>query len=134
MRFQRRLARFHRRYTNSVVALISPYFLPLGTIHNVGRLTGRRYTTPAVVIFSRGQAFVMLNYGLETHWVKNVLDASEYELSRGGYSYLISNVRTIPSNARQVPLYMRIVGYWPKRRVLIGIVGPRTAGRVPRLK
>ena len=47
----------------------------------VGRKTGRRYTTPVMLVFQDGQRWLVSPYG-ERSWVKNARAAGSVELTR----------------------------------------------------
>ncbi|GAA4382958.1 nitroreductase family deazaflavin-dependent oxidoreductase [Tsukamurella soli] len=119
---QRRVAVLNKRYTNRVLGPLSYRMPPLAVVDHVGRKTGRQYSTPVVAVLSGGRAFVLLNYGPETQWVKNVLAVGEYTLRRGGRAVRVTGTREVPSDSPEVPALLRLAGAWPVRPVLVGDV------------
>ncbi len=74
MRLPRDIAYFNRRVTNRAAQSITPPWLPgLGTLQHIGRESGRRYRTPLLVFPTRDGFVILIGYGLESDWLKNVL-------------------------------------------------------------
>lgn len=86
MPIDRRVARFNRLVANHLVGPVLTRLPGFGTIHHVGRRSGREYRTP-VKLFRRGEDYVIaLPYGSESDWLRNVLAAGGCGLrTRGRY-------------------------------------------------
>lgn len=69
------LARANKKITNRISARFAGRLPPFAIVHHAGRKSGKLYATP-VMVFRRGSDFIIvLTYGLETEWCKNVLAA-----------------------------------------------------------
>ncbi|MEZ0350929.1 nitroreductase family deazaflavin-dependent oxidoreductase [Mycobacterium sp. pR1184] len=73
MRVPRAVANFNRRVTNPAAQSITPWLPCLGTLEHVGRKSGKRYRTPLLVFKTREGFVILVGYGLESDWLKNVL-------------------------------------------------------------
>ncbi len=83
MSIQRRLARFNRVFANRVVGPALARLPGFGSLHHVGRVSGRSYRTP-VKVFRQADTYVFsLPYGSDSDWVKNVLAAEGCVLVTG---------------------------------------------------
>jgi len=103
MRVPRAVANFNRRVTNPAARSISPWLPGQGTLEHVGRRSGRRYRTP-LLVFPTGDGFVVLiGYGPETDWVKNVLAGGPTVLRKRGKDIALINPRLM-SKAEAEPL------------------------------
>jgi deazaflavin-dependent oxidoreductase (nitroreductase family) len=79
------LARFNRRLTNRFVAPFAGRRGFVDRLDHVGRISGRRYSTP-IKAFLRGdddRAYIVLSYGRNTDWAGNVLRGPASLLHRG---------------------------------------------------
>ena len=103
MRVPRAVANFNRRVTNPAARSISPWLPGQGTLEHVGRRSGRRYRTP-LLVFPTGDGFVVLiGYGPETDWVKNVLAGGPTVLHKRGAALALGSPRIV-SKAEAAPL------------------------------
>ncbi|QEN14832.1 nitroreductase family deazaflavin-dependent oxidoreductase [Mycolicibacterium sp. ELW1] len=88
MRVPRAVAHFNRHVTNRVAQSITPWLPGLGTLEHVGRKSGTRYRTPLLVFPTRDGVVVLIGYGLESDWLKNVM--------AGGPTVLRKRNRAVP--------------------------------------
>ncbi len=89
MLLPQRLARFNRVVTNPVQRLWAGRLPPLAIVEHTGRTTGRRYRTP-VMAWRRGNAFaIVLTYGPDRDWLKNLVAANGGTVVRAGRSYAV---------------------------------------------
>nr|WP_090344927.1 nitroreductase family deazaflavin-dependent oxidoreductase [Mycolicibacterium malmesburyense]CRL76820.1 deazaflavin-dependent nitroreductase family protein [Mycolicibacterium malmesburyense] len=103
MRVPRAVANFNRRVTNPVARSLTPWLPCLGTLEHTGRKSGRRYRTP-LLIFKTGDGFVVLiGYGPETDWLKNVLAGGPTVLHKLGKDIALANPQIV-SKAEAAPL------------------------------
>src|ERR1043165_845441 len=82
-------------------------------VHQVGRRSGRAYTTP-VVAWPLPDGFIMpLPYGADTDWCRNVLAAGQGTLQWRGLTYNVSRPEVLGAATAQplVPTWAR----WPLR-------------------
>ena len=84
MRMPRAIATFNRRVTNPAARSISPWLPGLGTLEHVGRNSGTRYRTPLLVFKTRDGFVILIGYGPESDWLKNVLAGGPTVLYRRG--------------------------------------------------
>ena len=116
VRFQkRRLAAFHRAFTNRMMVRFATLLPGFGVVINVGRNTGMMYRTP-VNVFRRPYGFLIaLTYGKESGWVKNVLAEGGCQVETRCVLYQLSDPRVVCDPSHQsFP--------WPVRLIL-GLIG-----------
>ena len=74
-----------------------------GTLEHVGRKSGKRYRTP-LNIFETDDGYVIpVGYGLESHWVQNVLAGGPATIHKHGKTVPVANPRLV-SKAEAAPL------------------------------
>jgi deazaflavin-dependent oxidoreductase (nitroreductase family) len=91
-----------RRVVNAAVtplawAGIAPLDIHLLTVR--GRRTGRRYTTPVIVLRHAGERWLVAPYG-DRNWVKNARAAGSVELRRGRRRETVG-VEELPAEERE---------------------------------
>ncbi|KGI69585.1 nitroreductase family deazaflavin-dependent oxidoreductase [Mycolicibacterium rufum] len=101
MRVPRQVANFNRRVTNPVARSLTPWLPGLGTLEHVGRRSGRRYRTPLLVFETRDGFAVLIGYGLETDWLKNVLAGGPAVLHKRGTAIRLSNPQVVSKEAAE---------------------------------
>lgn len=84
MRVPRRIAHFNKRVTNPAARAVAPWLPNLGTLEHVGRKSGARYRTPLLVFKTHDGFAVLIGYGLQTDWLKNVLAGGPTLLRKRG--------------------------------------------------
>lgn len=95
MRMPRAVATFNRRFTNPLARSIVPWLPLLGTLEHVGRKSGSTYRTP-LLTFKTGDGFVILiGYGPESDWVKNVFAGGPTALHKMGRIVALGNPRIV---------------------------------------
>jgi deazaflavin-dependent oxidoreductase (nitroreductase family) len=95
MRVSRAVARFNRRVTNPAAQSITPWLPGLGTLEHVGRKSGKRYRTP-LLVFKTADGFVILvGYGLESDWLKNVLAGGPTVLHKRSKAIALGSPRLV---------------------------------------
>ncbi len=107
----RRFAPLTTRLINPVTRLVAGWLPGFGVLTHTGRITGRVYRTPLLVI-RRGDDYVIaLGSGSDVHWVKNVLAAGGCELqSRGRRARLAEPSLWTDPARRMLPLPLRWAG------------------------
>nr|WP_090273736.1 nitroreductase family deazaflavin-dependent oxidoreductase [Mycolicibacterium komanii]CRL66621.1 deazaflavin-dependent nitroreductase family protein [Mycolicibacterium komanii] len=103
MRVPRAVANFNRRVTNPVARSLTPWLPCLGTLEHTGRKSGRRYRTPLLVFKTRDGFVVLIGYGPETDWLKNVLAGGPTVLHKLGRDIALANPQIV-SKAGAAPL------------------------------
>ena len=95
MRVPRRIAEFNKRVTNPAARAITPWLPNLGTLEHVGRKSGKRYLTPLLVFKTQDGYAVLVGYGLQTDWLKNVLAGGPTVLHKRGRAVTLVNPRVV---------------------------------------
>jgi len=103
MRVPRAVAQFNRRVTNPVARSLTPWLPCLGTLEHTGRKSGRHYRTPLLVFKTRDGFVILIGYGPETDWVKNVLAGGPTVLHKRGNTLALGSPRIV-SKAEAAPL------------------------------
>lgn len=84
MRMPRAVATFNRRFTNPAARSIVPWLPNLGTLEHVGRKSGKTYRTPLLIFKTEDGFVVLIGYGPESDWVKNVFAGGPTVLRKKG--------------------------------------------------
>jgi deazaflavin-dependent oxidoreductase (nitroreductase family) len=103
MRVPRAVAKFNRRVTNPVARSLTPWLPCLGTLEHVGRKSGRHYRTPLLVFKTRDGFVILIGYGPQTDWLKNVLAGGPTLLHKRGKALALASPRIV-SKAEATPL------------------------------
>ena len=108
MPLPRAVARFNRQVTNRLTGLFAPYLPYFGVVRHSGRKTRRAYRTP-VNLFPRPGGFVIvLTYGPNADWVRNVLASGGATLETRGQVARVSQPRVFHDDERRaVPAPLR---------------------------
>jgi deazaflavin-dependent oxidoreductase (nitroreductase family) len=103
MRVPRAVAQFNRRVTNPVARSLTPWLPCLGTLEHVGRKSGRHYRTPLLVFKTQDGFVILIGYGPQTDWLKNVLAGGPTVLHKRGKALALASPRIV-SKADAAPL------------------------------
>lgn len=99
MQLPQRLARFNRRVTNPIQRLWAGWAPMYGILGHVGRRSGKPYRTPLTVFStSEGQhngVAVLLAYGPDRDWLKNVMAAGGGRMRRHGTTMNLRDPRVV---------------------------------------
>ena len=108
--FKRPIAAFHRAVTNPIACMFAGRLPGFALIRNVGRKSGKIYSTP-VNIFRQGNGFLIaLTYRRESRWVANVIAARTCEIETRGVSHqLIHPVLVHDRSRHRFPPLVRVV-------------------------
>lgn len=96
------LAEFNRHVTNPVQRLWAGWLPSFGILEHVGRKSGKRYRTPLTVFSTRYGVAVLLSYGPDRDWLKNVVAAGDARLKRHGTTFTVGDPRVM-SKAEAAP-------------------------------
>lgn len=91
----RRIAAFNKRVTNPAARTVTPWLPNLGTLEHVGRKSGKRYRTPLLVFETRDGYAILIGYGPQTDWLKNVLAGGPTVLRKRGRAVALGNPRVV---------------------------------------
>ncbi len=98
VKLSRRVARFNRAVTNPIQRQYAWLLAPWAIVCHRGRRSGVRYRTP-VNAYRRGRTLaIVILYGEESDWVRNVL-AGGGQVVRGGRTYDLIDPRVLDAAA-----------------------------------
>lgn len=115
---RRGLARFNKRVTNRVQGLWAPYLPPWAVIVHKGRKSGRTFRTPVLAYRSGRRLGVVLYYGEDSDWLRNVLAAGGASVVRAGKTVALTNPRVVDATDPAVGTGLRRLAL--RHRVLLG--------------
>jgi deazaflavin-dependent oxidoreductase (nitroreductase family) len=84
MRLPQWLAEFNRHVTNPIQRMWAGFVPGMGIIEHVGRKSGTPYRTPVNVFPTEDGLAIMLSYGPNRDWVKNLASANGGNIKRYG--------------------------------------------------
>jgi deazaflavin-dependent oxidoreductase (nitroreductase family) len=126
LKLPRRLARFNRVVTNPIQGQFAWLLPPWAVVCHRGRRTGRRYRTP-VYAFRRGPTLaIVVLYGEESDWVRNLL-AGPGQVVRAGRTHELRQARMTAPQAAPMPAAARVLGRL-SGSVLLAELGPAAPG------
>jgi deazaflavin-dependent oxidoreductase (nitroreductase family) len=126
VKLPRSVARFNRVVTNPIQGRWAWGLPPWAVICHRGRRSGRRYRTP-VIAFKRGSTFaIVVMYGPESDWVRNVL-AGPAEVVRSGRTHDLLDPRVVAPEGQAMPAAARLIGR-ATGVVLLAELGPAKPG------
>lgn len=96
MLFARQRARFNRQYVNPVVEPLAGYLPLWSAVDHVGRKSGKQYRTPVTAFPTTDGVAVLLPYGTDTDWVRNLQASGTGRVQIDGRSLLVDNPRVVP--------------------------------------
>ena len=106
----RSIARFNRRFTNRLTSKFAGYLPGFAIVTHVGRKSGRTYRTPINAFRLNDGYLVVLTYGADSDWVKNVLAAGSCELQARGRCVRLDKPRLITDRRKAwAPLPVRFI-------------------------
>lgn len=89
------VARFNRRVTNPVQLLWAGRVPAMGVLEHVGRKSGTPYRTPLNVFSTDEGVVILLTYGPDRDWLKNLTAAGSAQLRRRGRTEVVSHPRIV---------------------------------------
>lgn len=111
MQLPQRLARFNRHVTNPIQRMWAGWAPTFGILEHVGRKSGKAYRTPLTVFSTDTGVAILLSYGPDRDWLKNITAAGSAEIRRHGKTIRLVDPRVV-SKAEAAP---HVTG--PMRRV-----------------
>jgi deazaflavin-dependent oxidoreductase (nitroreductase family) len=98
------------RLVNRFPGPIAPHLPTFALVRYRGRTSGRAYEIPVNVFRdrARGEWFMVLTYGSDAQWVKNILAAGEAEITTGGRTMRLADPRLDRYEPESVPLPVRL--------------------------
>jgi deazaflavin-dependent oxidoreductase (nitroreductase family) len=103
------VARFNKYVTNPVQRLWAGYLPGFAVLEHVGRKSGKPYRTPLNVFTTDEGLAILLTYGPDRDWLKNVTAAGSAHMRRYGKTITVSEPRIVPKAeaARHVTGFFR---------------------------
>lgn len=103
MQIPQSVARFNRRVTNPIQRLWAGRAPTFGILEHVGRKSGKTFRTP-LTVFTTDEGFaILLTYGPDRDWLKNITKAGGGKLTRRGQTYDVVDPRVV-SKEEAAPL------------------------------
>jgi deazaflavin-dependent oxidoreductase (nitroreductase family) len=90
------LARFNRYVTNPIQRIWAGWAPTMGILEHVGRKSGKPYRTPLSVFSTDEGVAIMLTYGPDRDWLKNIVSAGSCRMRRYGKTIELSDPRVMP--------------------------------------
>lgn len=95
--FTRRRAKFNRAFANRLVRPVSGWVSMWSIVEHVGRRSGKTFKTPVSMFRSDDGVAILLAYGTDTDWVKNLQAADGGQVTLGGKTFRVTNPRIVPT-------------------------------------
>ncbi|WP_163888092.1 nitroreductase family deazaflavin-dependent oxidoreductase [Mycolicibacterium hippocampi] len=92
------LARFNRHVTNPIQRMWAGWAPTMGILEHVGRRSGKHYRTPLTVFSTRDGVAVLLTYGPDRDWLKNVTSAGGGTMRRYGRTFRVIEPQVMTRN------------------------------------
>ena len=89
------LARFNRHVTNPVQQLWAGWAPGMGILEHVGRRSGAAYRTPLTVFRTDEGVAILLTYGPDRDWLKNLTAAGGGRLRRYGTTFSVTDPQVV---------------------------------------
>ena len=102
------LARFNRHVTNPIQRMWAGWAPTMGILTHVGRRSGRPYRTPLTVFSTQDGVAVLLTYGPDRDWLKNIIAAGGGTMRRHGPQ--TGSIWVDPSTSRSGNPSIRVPG------------------------
>ncbi|WP_123028914.1 nitroreductase family deazaflavin-dependent oxidoreductase [Mycolicibacterium stellerae] len=102
------VARFNKHVTNPVQRLWAGWLPGFGILEHVGRKSGKAYRTPLNVFPTDDGVAVLLTYGPNRDWLKNVTAAGNAELRHKGKTIRLTEPRVMP----KAEAAAHVTGFW----------------------
>lgn len=90
------LARFNRHVTNPIQRLWAGWAPTFGILEHVGRKSGTPYRTPLSVFSTDDGVAILLTYGPNRDWLKNIVSAGHARMRRHGRTFDVTDPRVVP--------------------------------------
>lgn len=90
------LARFNRHVTNPIQRMWAGWAPTMGILEHAGRRSGKRYRTPLTVFSTGDGVAILLTYGPDRDWLKNITASGGGSIRRYGRTFQVSDPRVMP--------------------------------------
>ena len=95
MQLPQRLARFNRHVTNPIQRMWAGWAPGFGILEHSGRKSGKTYRTPLNVFTTDDGVAILLSYGPDRDWLKNITVAGGGTLTRRGQTFRVTDPRVV---------------------------------------
>ena len=95
MQLPQRLARFNRHVTNPIQRMWAGWAPSFGILEHVGRRSGKPYRTPLSVFTTDDGVAILLTYGPDRDWLKNITAAGRATMRRHGKTFTVTDPRVV---------------------------------------
>ena len=109
------VARFNKYVTNPVLRLWAGWLPGFGILEHVGRKSGKPYRTPLNVFSTDDGVAILLTYGPDRDWLKNITAAGGARMRRHGKTIELTDPHVMPKaeaapavNGMARPLFARL--------------------------
>jgi deazaflavin-dependent oxidoreductase (nitroreductase family) len=90
------LARFNRYVTNPIQRIWAGWAPTMGILEHVGRKSGKPYRTPLTVFSTDNGVAILLSYGPNRDWLKNIVAAGGGRITRYGKIFDVRDPQVMP--------------------------------------
>lgn len=126
MKLPQGLARFNRRVTNPVQRIWAGWAPTFAIVEHTGRRSGKPYRTPVTVfsaeIDGKPGVAILLTYGPDRDWLKNLAAAGGGRMRRYGKAFGVTDPRVMPkaeAAAHVVPRWQPIFRRLPFEQAVL---------------
>jgi deazaflavin-dependent oxidoreductase (nitroreductase family) len=122
MQLPQRLARFNRHVTNPIQRMWAGWAPSFGILEHVGRKSGKPYRTPLSVFNTDDGVAILLTYGPDRDWLKNITAAGGAKMRRHGKTFAVTNPRVVSRDeaaAHVRPGSRRVFGRLPFEQAVL---------------
>jgi deazaflavin-dependent oxidoreductase (nitroreductase family) len=102
------LARFNRHVTNPIQRIWAGHAPTFAILEHVGRKSGRPFRTPLTVFSTDEGVAILLSYGPDRDWLKNITAAGGGRLKRYGSTFAVADPRVVT----KVEAAPHVTGWW----------------------
>ena len=95
MQIPQRVARINRYFTNPIQKLWAGFAPTFGILEHVGRKSGKTYRTPLTVFSTDEGLAIMLTYGPDRDWLKNIAAGGGGRMKRYGRTFAVSDPQVV---------------------------------------
>ena len=105
------VTRINRKVTNPLLRRAAGVAPGMGVLRHTGRRSGRIYEAPVMVFGGRPTWYIILTYGPDRDWIKNLQHSGSGELVHNGRTVAVSNPRFV-TEAEALPSVSKFGRLW----------------------